>query len=47
MTSEQLKSAMPGITDRNIEIPEPLMLGWDKLIIKKKQIRNENYLKTL
>lgn len=34
-------------TDRNIEIPEPLMLEWDKLIIKKKQIRNENYLKTL
>jgi hypothetical protein len=34
-------------TDRNIEIPEPLMLEFDKLIIKKKQIRNENYLKTL
>lgn len=28
-------------TDRGIEIPESLMLEWDKLIDKKKQIRNE------
>ncbi len=32
---------------RNIEIPDSLMLEWDKLIQKKKDIRNENYLKTL
>lgn len=30
--------------DHNIEIPEPLMKEWDKLIIKMKNIRNENYL---
>jgi hypothetical protein len=32
---------------RGIEIPEPLMIEWDKLIIKMKQTRNENYLKQL
>lgn len=32
---------------RNIKIPEPLMLEWDKLILRKKQIRNEQYLKEL
>jgi hypothetical protein len=30
---------------RGIEIPESLMLEWDKLIFKMKSIRNENYLK--
>ena len=29
---------------RGIEIPEPLMIEWDKLISKMKQTRNENYL---
>lgn len=29
--------------ERNIIIPESLMLEWDKLIQKKKQIRNEQY----
>lgn len=32
-------------SDRNIEIPESLMLEWDKLIDKKKMIRNLEYLK--
>jgi hypothetical protein len=32
---------------RGIEIPESLMLEWDKLIFKMKSIRNENYLKQL
>ena len=32
---------------RDIKIPESLMLEWDKLILKKKQIRNEQYLKEL
>jgi hypothetical protein len=32
---------------RGIEIPESLMLEWDKLIVKMKNIRNENYLKQL
>lgn len=32
---------------RGIEIPESLMLEWDKLIVKMKQTRNENYLKQL
>lgn len=27
----------------NIEIPEPLMIEWDKLIEKKKRIRNQKY----
>ncbi len=31
----------------NIEIPEPLMLEWDKLIEKKKYIRNINYLNSI
>jgi hypothetical protein len=30
---------------RGIEIPDSLMLEWDKLIVKMKSIRNENYLK--
>ena len=33
-------------TKRNIEIPESLMLEWDKLIEKKRKIRNDNYLKS-
>ena len=32
---------------KGIEIPESLMLQWDKLIVKMKNIRNENYLKQL
>ena len=32
---------------RNITIPKPLMLELDKLIDKKKRIRNEKYLKYL
>lgn len=32
---------------RDIEIPEPLMIEWDKLIEKKKRIRNQNYLDSL
>ena len=32
---------------KGIEIPESLMLEWDKLIVKMKMIRNENYLKFL
>ena len=28
---------------RGIEIPDSLMLEWDKLILKLKNIRNENY----
>jgi hypothetical protein len=32
---------------KGIEIPESLMLEWDKLIVKMKNIRNENYLKQL
>ena len=31
----------------NIQIPEPLMLEWDKLIDKKKRIRNLKYLEEL
>ena len=34
-------------SDRGIEIPESLMLEWDKLIQKRKEIRNENYLKQI
>ena len=30
--------------NKGIEIPEPLMIEWDKLISKMKKIRNENYL---
>lgn len=33
--------------NKNIEIPEPLMIEWDKLIDKRKYIRNINYLKSL
>lgn len=32
-------------SNRNIEIPESLMLEWDKLIEKKRKIRNDKYLK--
>lgn len=32
---------------RNIEIPEPLMLEWDKLIERKKRKRNLEYYNTL
>jgi hypothetical protein len=32
---------------QGIQIPEPLMLEWDKLIDKKKRIRNEKYLSEL
>ena len=31
---------------RDIEIPESLMIEWDKLILKRKIIRNENYIKS-
>lgn len=31
----------------NIEIPEPLMIEWDKLIEKKKKIRNQQYWEEL
>ena len=34
-------------TSRNIEIPEPLMLEWDKLIIKHKAIRAKKHLQSL
>jgi len=34
-------------TKRNIEIPEPLMLEWDKLIERKRIKRNLEYLKSL
>ena len=33
--------------DKGIEIPEPLMIEWDKLISKMKDIRNQNYLESL
>jgi hypothetical protein len=32
---------------RDIDIPESLMLEWDKLIQKKKEIRNQKYLESL
>jgi hypothetical protein len=32
---------------RDIEIPESLMIEWDKLILKRKIIRNENYMKSI
>ena len=32
---------------RNIIIPEPLMLEWDKLIERKKNKRNQEYLKLI
>lgn len=32
---------------QGIQIPEPLMLEWDKLIDKKKRIRNLKYLEEL
>ena len=34
-------------TKRNIEIPEPLMLEWDKLIERKRIKRNLEYLNSL
>ena len=34
-------------TSRGIEIPEPLMIEWDKLIERKKIKRNLDYLNTL
>jgi hypothetical protein len=30
--------------NKGIKIPDPLMLEWDKLIQKKKEIRNDIYL---
>ena len=33
--------------DKGVEIPEPLMIEWDKLITKLKIIRNDNYLNEL
>lgn len=33
--------------DKDIEIPESLMLEWNKLIDKRKYIRNINYLKSI
>lgn len=33
--------------DKGIEIPEPLMIEWDKLISKMKNQRNQNYLDEL
>ena len=32
--------------ERDINIPDPLMKEWDKLIHKKKMIRNDKYLKS-
>jgi len=34
-------------TDRDIEIPEPLMKEWDKLIERKKKKRNSDYFDEL
>lgn len=34
-------------TKRDITIPEPLMIEWDKLIHRKKMKRNQKYLKSL
>lgn len=33
--------------DKDIEIPEPLMIEWDKLIDKMKNIRNQKYFDEL
>jgi hypothetical protein len=43
-TKEELLDEFEG---NNIEIPEPLMLEWDKLISKQKSVRAKNYLDKL
>lgn len=34
-------------SSRNIEIPEPLMLEWDKLLERKRKQRNQTYFENL